>query len=97
VSYPLWHATQLSYARTPWSFIPNQESSGEPVIYQVYASIRRDGLTYGFANEGLLKAMFNPVNGKSGEKAGLGMDPAEFMREGERAAKYIPSHSCYWY
>jgi len=97
VSYPLWNATQLSYARTPWSFIPNQESSGEPVIYQVYASIRRDGLSYGFANEVLLKAMFNPVNGKSGEKAGLGMDPAEFMREGERAAKYIPSHSCYWY
>jgi hypothetical protein len=96
ISYPLWRAPKLAYARTPWNFTPNQEAS-EPIDYQVYATIRRDGLTYGFAKENLLERMFNPVGLKDKSKRGLGMSPAEYMRQGERVAKYEPSSSCYWY
>jgi hypothetical protein len=97
ISYPLYRAPEMAYTRTLWSFLPNEESSGEPFYYQVYATIRRDGLTYGFPSKGLLEHMFNSVKSPDPSKRGLGMSPAEYMRQGERVAKYEPSSSCYWY
>ncbi len=99
VSYPLWYAPQKSYVKVPWEFVPNREYEGkEPFpAYQVYVSIRRDGLTYGYPSKKILEAMFNPTEAVHKGEVGLEMNPAEFMREGERVAKYYPSHSCYWY
>jgi hypothetical protein len=98
VSYPLYYASQKSYARVPWSFIPNREyGSGPLTFYQVYATIRRDGLRYGHPTEKILEAMFNPREALHKSEVGLEMNQAEYMREGERVAKYIPSHGCEWY
>lgn len=94
---PFNGAPQLSYVKTPWNFTPSQEEGlGQPVAYQVYLSVRRDGLTYGFASKKVLKAMFNPVNARNAKEDGLGMSQADFMREGEAVGKFIPSHNCYW-
>jgi hypothetical protein len=98
VSYPFEEAPELAYFRSPSNFYPGgyrHPETGDP-SWNVYLSVSRSRRTYGFASPSMLGHMFNPlVAGKPSEE-GLQMNRGDFMREGEKFAKYIPSPYCYW-
>ena len=61
-SYPLYRAPRQSYFKSPAELVPNREFGGGPsLFYRVYLSVRRDGLTYGYASEKILNRMFDPM------------------------------------
>jgi hypothetical protein len=99
LSYPIYRAPQKSYFKSPAELVPNREYGGGPsLFYRVYLSVRRDGLTYGYASEKILNRMFDPMEPSTKkETPGLEMNYGDFMREGERIGKYIPAHECEWY
>ncbi len=79
--------------------VPNAEYGDprHPLFYRVYLTVRRDGLTYGYPSETVLNKMFGPLKPNGTKTRGLAMNYGDFMREGERIGKYIPSHECEWY
>jgi len=99
VSYPIYRAPPQAYFKSPAEVVPNREYGGGPALfYRVYLSVRRDGLTYGYASEKILNRMFDPMEPSTKkETPGLEMNYGDFMREGERIGKYIPAHECEWY
>jgi hypothetical protein len=44
----------------------------------------------------MLAHMFNPLIANNPSEEGLQMNRGDFMREGERIGKYVPSPYCYW-
>jgi hypothetical protein len=92
-SYPFEGAPELAYFKSLSEFVP--EGGGR--YYEVYLSVARSYRTYGWASKSMLEHMFNPLDAKNAKEDGLGMNRGDFMREGERISKYIPSHTCYWY
>ena len=99
ISYPFYGAPELAYFKSLGDFLPAR-SEGNPTnnfYYRVYLSVARSGRTYGWASKSMLEHMFNPLNARNAKEDGLGMNRGDFMREGERIGKYIPSNTCYWY
>lgn len=43
-----------------------------------------------------LEHMFNPLSADKPSEEGLEMNRGDFMREGEKIARYVPSPYCYW-
>jgi len=99
LSYPIYRAPQKAYFKSPAEFVPNAEfGPSPPLFYRVYLSVRRDGLTYGYLSEKILDKMFDPPKPESSkEEPGLGMNPGDFMREGNRIAPYHGPYECEWY
>ena len=100
ISYPFYRAPELAYFKSLSGLAPapgDHPATDSPFSYRVYLSVARSGLTYGWASKSMLEHMFNPLNAKNAKEDGLQMNRGDFMREGERIAKYIPAHSCYWY
>jgi hypothetical protein len=99
ISYPLYRAPQKAYFKSPAEYVPNAEfGPNPPLFYQVYVTIRRDGLSYGYPSEKILDKMFEPPNPNAeNEQKGLGMNPGDFMREGIRIASYYGPYECEWY
>jgi hypothetical protein len=99
ISHPFRGAPELAYFKSPAEFLPafSEGNQSNNISFQVYLSVARSGRTYGWASKSMLEHMFNPLNARNAKEDGLGMDRGDFMREGERIAKYIPSHNCYWY
>jgi hypothetical protein len=98
-SYPFYGAPELAYFKSLNEFLPaNSESNPTNHFdYRVYLSVARSHRTYGWASKSMLAHMFNPLNARNAKEDGLGMNRGDFMREGERIGKYIPSNTCYWY
>jgi hypothetical protein len=93
-SHPFLEAPKLSYFPSPAEFNPTTGVEE----WEMYLSVARSGLTYGFAKEPMLERMFDPMPVGSSDpfRGGLGMNPGDFMREGMRISEYVPSHNCTW-
>ncbi|MGH2940737.1 MAG: hypothetical protein ACRDPE_21760 [Solirubrobacterales bacterium] len=98
VSYPFEEAPEQAYFKSPSNFYPGGWRHPETgnSIWNVYLSLSRSRRTYGFASPSMLGRMFNPLVANKPSEEGLQMNRGDFMREGEKFAKYVPSPSCHW-